>query len=145
MLDTPASPGNDHCHQGLIVKGLRAGWGKEAVIFDIEMEVKPGSDTCLLGHNGDKTTTASTVMGALKLHTGTVVYQGKDLTGHQEPRPGMSYIPSERFTFPDLTVHENLALGAIRNSRRRVTDAILDEVSGGSPIWQLADSSWRGQ
>lgn len=122
------SPKTEIAHDGLIVRRIRSGWGKEAVVFDVDLDVRPGSVTCLLGHNGaGKTTTARTIMGALKLHSGSVIFRGADLTEHKGPRPNMSYIPSERFTFPDLSVDENLKMGALRGSVRDLNE-VLDSV-----------------
>jgi len=107
-------------HKGealLEVHGLRAGYGRKEVVFGVDFHVGEGEIVTVLGHNGaGKTTTLKTIFGMLPAHGGRIVYRDQDVT-HASCRhnvlQGMSLIPSERFVFPDLTVLDNLRLGAL--------------------------------
>ena len=114
-LTTP--PGTDG--QGpdtLVVDGLHTGYGRKQVVFDVSMRVARGEIVALLGHNGSgKSTTVRSVLGLLPAKAGTVQYLDRDVTGMSSShrvKDGMALIPSERFVFADLTVLDNLLLGA---------------------------------
>lgn len=104
-------------HQDLLsVTGLTAGYRGRAVIYDVALNVRPREIVVMLGSNGaGKTTTLKSLVGLLKPMAGSVEYDGKRW---RTDRPwsaagnGISFIPAERFTFAQLTVEENLALGA---------------------------------
>jgi len=97
--------------------GLRAGYGRKEVVFDVDLHVEQGEIVAIVGHNGaGKTTTLQTIFGMLPAHGGTITYFGQDRTRSSPRRNvlgGMSLIPAEHFVFPDLTVRENLQLGAL--------------------------------
>jgi branched-chain amino acid transport system ATP-binding protein len=99
----------------LTVQGLRAGYGRKQVVFDVDFHVGEGEVVTLLGHNGSgKTTTIRTVLGLLSAQGGKVTFRGEDVTragSRHNVRRGMALIPSERFVFADLTVLDNLLLG----------------------------------
>ena len=100
----------------LRVEGLYGGYGRKQVVFDVSLHVGAGEVVTLLGHNGSgKTTTIRTVLGLNPTHAGRVMYRGRDVTRagfRANVKAGMAMIPSERFVFPDLTVLDNLLLGA---------------------------------
>lgn len=100
----------------LDVRDLRCAYGRKEVVFGVSLAVGEGEVVSLFGHNGaGKTTVIKTVIGALSPRGGSVAYDGSDITG-DSPRAnvkrGMALIPSERFVFADLTVTDNLLLGA---------------------------------
>ncbi len=100
----------------LEVNDLRAGYGKRIVIDGVSLGIDKGEIVSILGHNGaGKTTTLASVFGILPPLSGSVVFNGTVIT-QRSPRDnvkdGISFIPQERFTFPGLTVRENLELGA---------------------------------
>lgn len=116
---TGAVPSNGQ-HPGgplLDLRGLRAGYGRKEVVFDVDLHVGVGEIVTLLGHNGaGKTTTLKTVFGMLPAHGGQILYLGDEVTRstcRHNVLKGMSLIPSERFVFPDLTVLDNLRLGGL--------------------------------
>jgi branched-chain amino acid transport system ATP-binding protein len=100
----------------LSVEGLGTGYGRKQVVFDATMHVDRGEVVGVLGHNGSgKSTTIRTILGMLPPMGGRIVYNGHDCTGRSprlNVREGMALIPSERFVFQDLTVTDNLLLGA---------------------------------
>jgi branched-chain amino acid transport system ATP-binding protein len=99
----------------LNVRGLGSGYGAKQVVFDIFLEVAASEIVAVLGHNGaGKTTAMSAVFGILPAREGTVDLNGVAMTklpARDRVREGMSFVPSEKFVFPDLTVAENLSLG----------------------------------
>ncbi|ROO85620.1 branched-chain amino acid transport system ATP-binding protein [Actinocorallia herbida] len=100
----------------LDVRGLAAGYGRKQVLHGVGLRVEAGEIVTLMGHNGaGKTTTIRTVLGALRPRSGTIRISGADTTRHPVRKvvaAGVALIPSERFVFPDLSVHDNLLLGA---------------------------------
>jgi branched-chain amino acid transport system ATP-binding protein len=100
----------------LQTRALRAGYGRKQVVHGVDLTVAPGEIVGLMGHNGaGKTTTIRTVIGALPPLGGEVRFGSDDVTGRparSRIRAGMALIPSEQFVFPDLTVEDNLRLGA---------------------------------
>ncbi len=120
--------------------GLCAGYGRKQVVFDVDMKLDEGEIVAIVGHNGaGKTTTLATIFGMLPAFGGTVEYLGEDVT-HSKPRQnvqrGMSLIPAERFVFPDLTVRENLLLGAVHEKSKDVRNERLERVTKMFPILQ---------
>ena len=100
----------------LSLHSLQAGYGRKQVVFDVDMHVAPGEIVGVLGHNGSgKSTTIRTVLGITKALGGKVEFDGHDVTrsgSRHNVKAGMAMIPSERFVFADLTVRDNLLLGA---------------------------------
>lgn len=101
----------------LRVEGLRAGYRGRDVLFGVDLAVAPGEIVTLLGHNGaGKTTTLRTIFGLMRPSAGRVVCAEIELTG-QPPltsiTAGMSFTPSEKFIFSELSVSDNLDLGAM--------------------------------
>jgi len=100
----------------LDVKGLEAGYGGIRAVKGIDLEVGEGELVCLIGANGaGKSTTLRAVCGLLPARAGSVRYGGADIAGlavHDLPRRGLVMVPEGRGIFPQLTVQENLAMGA---------------------------------
>lgn len=100
----------------LDVSGLVAGYGRKEVLHGVGLRVDAGEIVTLMGHNGaGKTTTIRAVLGAVRPRAGTVRIAGRDTTRRPVRKAvaaGVAMIPSERFVFPDLSVHDNLLLGA---------------------------------
>ena len=119
----------------LDVRDLRVGYGEVEVLHGISFSVSQGEIVTLIGANGaGKTTTMKTIAGVLKPRGGQVLYDGRDLTGlpsHECARLGISMVPEGRRVFPQMTVLENLELGAyrFRRDRRRVA-RLLDGALG---------------
>jgi branched-chain amino acid transport system ATP-binding protein len=101
----------------LSVVGIDAGYGKKRVLDDVNIEVGRGEAIAVLGHNGaGKTTLLRTVFGLQPTLKGHIAFDRRTLDRGHSARAavglGMAMIPSEHFVFPDLTVLENLRLGA---------------------------------
>jgi len=100
----------------LDVTGLVAGYGRKEVLHGIDLRVDAGEIVALIGHNGaGKTTAIRSVLGSVRPRRGTIRVAGEEVTRAGVRRvvtSGVAMIPSERFVFPDLSVHDNLLLGA---------------------------------
>jgi branched-chain amino acid transport system ATP-binding protein len=88
--------------------------GPAHILRDVSMTVKDAEAVCLVGRNGaGKTTTLDSIMGLLPVRSGTVTFQGRDITRlptHQRAWLGIGYAPEDSGIFPDLTVDENLQI-----------------------------------
>ena len=100
----------------LEVKGLEAGYGGIRAVQGIDFQVSEGELVCLIGANGaGKSTTLRALCGLLPARAGSVRYAGADTAGipvHELPRKGLVMVPEGRGIFPQLTVEENLSMGA---------------------------------
>ena len=100
----------------LEVEELESGYGSLPVLHGVSFGVEEGETAVLLGLNGaGKTTTVTTIVGLLKAWGGKVTFDGDDITGSSPEelvRRGISLVPEGRRCFPELTVAENLRLGA---------------------------------
>ena len=105
----------------LAIRNLTVRYGAITALHGISLEVKPGSIVTLLGSNGaGKTTTLRAVSGLVKA-TGEIVYNGRSIAGakpHKIVAAGLSHVPEGRMIFANLTVAENLDMGAyLRNDK----------------------------
>ncbi|MBL78882.1 MAG: urea ABC transporter ATP-binding subunit UrtE [Nitrosomonadaceae bacterium] len=99
----------------LKVENLNQKYGGSHILRDLSFELKIGEVTCLLGRNGaGKTTLLKTIMGIEKSASGSMTFDGEDIThvpSYQRVRHGIGYVPQGREIFPRLTVLENLNMG----------------------------------
>jgi len=100
----------------LEIKGLEVSYGGIRAVKGIDLEVQEGELVCLIGANGaGKTSTLKAICRLIAARAGKVLYQGADITRaavHELPRRGLVMVPEGRGVFPQLTVEENLAMGA---------------------------------
>jgi branched-chain amino acid transport system ATP-binding protein len=129
----------------LEVRGLRVAYGGINAVKGVDFEVAKGELVTLIGANGaGKTTTLKALAGLLKPAAGAVRYDGAEVTGapaHRLVRLGMALVPEGRGVFRELTVEENLAMGAYARSDRGAIAADRERVYGLFP--RLAER--RGQ
>lgn len=112
----------------LKISGLRAGYGSVEILYGIDMQVHEGEVVAVLGSNGvGKTTLNNTISGLLRAKSGSIHFDGVDISrssSAQIVKLGIAHVPEGRRVFPDLSVEENLELGAYRrataNKRRNV-------------------------
>jgi len=117
----------------LAIKGLNQAYGGSRTLWDINLEVQPGSRMCLMGRNGmGKTTLLKCVMGLIPAVSGEIAFEGVDLLAEpaeRRARLGIGYVPQGREIFPRLTVKENLEVGlAARRDRQRTIPAQIFEL-----------------
>ncbi len=90
--------------------------GPAHILRGITMVVRKGETVCLVGRNGaGKTTTMDSIMGVLPVKTGTITFNGQDITAlgtHLRAKLGIGFAPDDCGIFPDLTVAENLRIGS---------------------------------
>ena len=127
----------------LAVTGLEAGYGASAPsLTGLTLKVMPGKAVALLGPNGaGKTTTIRSISGLMKIHSGRVLagkisLHGEDITHrrpHQIVRMGLAQVPEGRMIFSELTVLENLLIGASTRSDRDAVASEIGEIFGWFP------------
>ncbi|RYF43273.1 MAG: ABC transporter ATP-binding protein [Comamonadaceae bacterium] len=115
----------------LDVKGLRAGYGRAEVLRGVDLQVGEGETVALLGSNGaGKTTLNNALCGLCPPWEGSIVFGGAELRHthyRQIVQAGLIQVPEGRRVFPNLSVAENLELGAFARGRERRT-ANLEKV-----------------
>jgi branched-chain amino acid transport system ATP-binding protein len=109
----------------LAVTDLTVSYGAVAAVSGVSLRVAPGAIVTLIGGNGaGKSTTLRALSGLLRPKRGRVSFQGEDITGqppHRIVARGLCHVPEGRLIFANLTVAENLAMGAyLRRDRRAV-------------------------
>jgi branched-chain amino acid transport system ATP-binding protein len=117
----------------LKVHELRAGYGKADVLHGVSFEVRAGECVALVGANGaGKSTTLKCICGLVDVRGGTIEFDGRridGMAGHDIVRLGLVMCPEGRQVFPDMSVRENLEMGAhARRDREQASDldAMLD-------------------
>ena len=115
----------------LRIENLRAGYGDLEILHGIDLEVREGEVVALIGANGaGKTTTLKSISGVVRATSGTVTFDDQAIHTWQPRRivsEGLIQVPEGRKLFPDLTVRENLLLGAYRRGRSEAEET-FDEV-----------------
>jgi branched-chain amino acid transport system ATP-binding protein len=117
----------------LEIRGLEVRYGGIRAVRGIDFEVDGGELVCLIGANGaGKSSTLRAISGLMTTAPGTVRFAGRDISGEhafERARSGLVMVPEGRGVFPQLTVEENLAMGAysrtdgdIASDRRRVLE-----------------------
>ena len=106
----------------LKVENLETGYGEVQILWGINLEVPVGNLTTILGANGaGKTTLLRAITGILPVWKGKVTFQGEDITRlspHERATKGLIMIPEGRMIFPEMTVLENLEMGAFNKKAR---------------------------
>jgi branched-chain amino acid transport system ATP-binding protein len=106
----------------LEVKGVDAGFGASQILFGVDLVVREGEIAGVLGLNGaGKSVTMKAIAGLIPVWQGSITLRGQDITklsAEQRVALGMGNVPQGRQVFPDLTVEENLRLGAYTLRRR---------------------------
>jgi branched-chain amino acid transport system ATP-binding protein len=106
----------------LTVQGLRSGYGSVVICDGIDLAVGAGEVVAILGRNGvGKTTLLRTILGLVPLWSGSVVFDGRDVSQWRSDRiarAGVGYVPQGRQLFGDLSVRDNLRVGSIARTGR---------------------------
>ncbi|MGZ4531803.1 MAG: ABC transporter ATP-binding protein [Mycobacteriaceae bacterium] len=126
----------------LSVRGLVAGYGVGEVLHGIDIDVAEAGTTALLGANGAGKTTALRAITGMVKRRGSVTFDGKDIGGispHAAARLGIAHVPQGRGTFVQLSVQDNLRVGALRRADRNAVRTDLDRCFELFPI--LAERS----
>jgi branched-chain amino acid transport system ATP-binding protein len=122
----------------LEIKHMVAGYGRVDVLRDITLAVREGAIVGLLGPNGaGKSTLIKSVSGQTRVRAGQILFEGKpihDRAPEDIVAMGIIQVPQGRMLFPELSVEDNLQLGAYRQGARRMYQATFDLVERHFPI-----------
>jgi branched-chain amino acid transport system ATP-binding protein len=118
----------------LELRGVDASYGKVRALHGVSLKVGPGEVIAPIGTNGaGKSTTLRVMSGLIAASAGDILLDGASIAGHRPDmivRSGIAHCPEERRIWPELTVHENLALGAYicsdRSEVKRRMEAVLE-------------------
>lgn len=106
----------------LTLSNITVSYDGSRILRGVNLSVQPGTVVCLMGRNGvGKTTTLKSITGLVKPDAGSVQLDGAELVGlkpEARARAGLGYVPQGRDIFPQLTVWENLRIGAIAQGRK---------------------------
>jgi len=122
----------------LTLRGVVAGYGGSDVLRGVDLDVAERSITCIVGPNGaGKSTVLRTISGLLHPRIGEILFEGKRLNGsncRQVLAAGIVQVPQERSLFPEMTVLENVRLGAFTVRDQALVQRRLDAVCEMFPI-----------
>lgn len=122
----------------LKVENLQSGYGPMQVLWGPNIQVKPGTVTSLLGPNGaGKSTLLWTILGAVRPWEGKIFFEGEDVTfepTHKKADRGLVMVPEGKHLFKEMTVYENLLMGAYRKGAQEEREANLEMVYSLFPI-----------
>jgi branched-chain amino acid transport system ATP-binding protein len=122
----------------LEIQNLSSGYGEVQILWDVSLEFKAGKLTALVGSNGaGKTTLLRTVVGLLKPWQGSVTFDGRDVTRvspHAKAAQGVVLVPEGRQLFTDMSVYENLEMGAFTRRAQTHLQRNLERVYDMFPI-----------
>ncbi len=121
----------------LVVEGLRAAYGRIEVLHGIDIEIHSGEIVTVVGANGaGKTTLLKTIVGAQPVAGGTITFRGENISavpGFRRLARGLALSPEGRQIFTNLSVEENLRLGAYLYTDTRV-DKDMDDAFAMFPV-----------
>jgi branched-chain amino acid transport system ATP-binding protein len=123
----------------LRVQALRSGYGKVPILAGVDLLVAGGEVVAVVGPNGSgKSTLLKTICGLIRPYSGQVLFDGRDLVGRPSyhiARAGISYVPEGGRLFPNMTVRENLLMGAFATPAN-LKSGLLEEIYTLFPILQ---------
>jgi branched-chain amino acid transport system ATP-binding protein len=122
----------------LRVENLESGYGSMQVLWKIDLEVQKGTITALLGPNGvGKSTTLMSILGSIRPWGGKIYFEGQDVThlpSHKKVELGLTLVPEGRHVFPNLTVRENILMGAYTKRASKLMKESLDLIYSLFPL-----------
>ena len=131
----------------LAIKDLRAYYGQVQALHGLEFSLNEGTVTTLLGANGaGKTTTLRAICNMVR-STGSIEFEGKPINGmttENVVRLGIAHVPQGRGTFTNMTVEENLQLGAISRQDRKSIGADIERMYAHFPVLKQRHAQQAG-
>ncbi len=131
----------------LTIKDLRAYYGQVQALHGLELSLNEGSVTTLLGANGaGKTTTLRAICNMIR-STGAIEFEGKPLAGMSTEnivRLGIAHVPQGRGTFTNMTVEENLQLGAISRNDKKAIGSDIERMYAHFPVLKQRHTQQAG-
>jgi branched-chain amino acid transport system ATP-binding protein len=134
----------------LKVSSLHAGYGLIPVLHDISLTIMRGESVGILGHNGmGKTTLLRTLIGALRVNSGSIKMGDADITRHAphtRAKLGMAYVPQGREIFPTLSTMDNLRMGLVKTGETTAhsIEALLEDFPRLKPLLGREGGSLSG-
>ncbi len=132
----------------LKLRKLESGYGPMQVLWGPDLEVESGSVTSLLGPNGaGKSTLLWTVLGSVPVRGGQVIFEGEDVTRlptHKKVDLGITLVPEGKHLFGEMTVYDNLMMGAYRKAAQEKAEESLELVYSLFPILEERGTQMAG-
>ncbi|NLY20281.1 MAG: ABC transporter ATP-binding protein [Tissierellia bacterium] len=138
----------------LKIRDLKVSYGGISALKGIDLDVEQGKIVTLIGANGaGKSTTLKSIMGLVATDSGSIIYKDEDITRlstRDRVERGITLVPEGRRVFPQLTVHENLKMGAYNRRDNKGIEEDIKWVYELFPIlkersWQLAGTLSGGE
>lgn len=131
-----------------MVENINAGYGDVVIVHDVSVKVDEGEIVAVVGPNGSgKSTLLKSILGFARLFQGKVFYCGKDITGVASDRAvsmGIGYVPQVNNVFPNLTISENLDMGAYHRKGKASVKAGIGEIFGMFPELEVRKNALAG-
>lgn len=131
-----------------MVENINAGYGDVVIVHDVSVKVDEGEIVAIVGPNGSgKSTLLKSILGFARLFQGKVSYCGKDITGVASDRAikmGIGYVPQVNNIFPNLTITENLDMGAYHRKGRASVKAGIREILEMFPELEVRKNALAG-
>ena len=130
----------------LSLQNVNAGYGDFQALFDVSLDIYEGDITALIGVNGaGKSTLIRSIYKQLPITSGDILYRGKsivDLKPYEIIEIGIAQCIEGRKLFPDLTVYENLEIGAYCRRARAERHSTIESVARSLPHWPMISMPW---
>lgn len=128
----------------LQIQNLKAGYGNDMeILHGVDLEVKSGEIVAMIGPNGaGKTTVLKSIFSLADIYCGKIIFKDKDITNlktHELIELGISFVPQGRLVFPNMSVLENLQMGAFIFADKEVVKRNINDIFQKFPI--LKDKS----
>lgn len=132
----------------LSIESLRAGYGKMEILHGVNLQVAAGQSLCMIGPNGaGKSTVLHSIYGFTRIIGGSIRVNGEDITrlspNQKLEHSGIAYVLQDNSVFPDMTVEENLLMGATCWSSLTRPGTPPSVCSQGIKAWPIAVTSRR--
>ena len=122
----------------LSIKGLKAGYNATEILHDVDLDFKADQITAIIGPNGaGKSTLLKSIFNLCDIYSGKVIFKDKDITKlptHELIEEGISYVPQGRQVFSEMTVKENLQMGAFIMHDKEVVRRNVQDVFSKFPF-----------
>ena len=116
----------------LSIKNLESGYGEMQILSGINLSLKPDDIAVIIGPNGaGKSTLLKSIFNLVDIYGGTIIFKNKNITGiptYELIELGISFVPQGRQVFRNLTVKENLEMGAFLTNEKDLVDKRINEV-----------------